>query len=132
MYVFESKNHRTLETDSIIGKSIIEICGSILNYTNGKEDNSNNDYTVSFIDKNGKVILEVLEDSINYSIFDILEDKSKEFIIKNEAIKFMEIIHTEVEIIEFTNPIRSGEVYWDVEYDDYESDVSDDSYERNF
>jgi hypothetical protein len=45
MYVFEARNHITQETDLITGKSVIEICGLVLNYFNGKEEIGDN-YTV--------------------------------------------------------------------------------------
>ena len=34
MFVYESKNYKTSETDSITGKNVIELCASILNYNN--------------------------------------------------------------------------------------------------
>ena len=138
MFVFEAKNHITQETDSITGKSVIEICGEILNYFNGKQC-VEGDYTVIFIDKNGKTLLEILESSLKYAVFGINDGdsliESKESIIKNEAGKFMSMIHSDIDIIEFTNPIRCGEVYWDADYfeevEDKAEDEEDEEEEEN-
>ncbi len=123
MYVFESRNHITQETDSITGKSVIEICGLVLNYFNGKEEIGDN-YTVLFIDNKGNQVLQILEESIRYAIFGSSDNEisSKDSIIKNEAEKFMTIIHSGIDIIDFSNPVRYGEAYWDAEYVESDSD----------
>jgi hypothetical protein len=123
MYVFETKNHVTQEIDSITGKSVIEICGLILNYSNGKEEVGDN-YTVLFIDNKGNNVLQILEESIRYAIFGSTNNEvsPKDSILKNEAEKFMTIIHSGIDIIEFSNPVRYGEAYWDAEYVESDSD----------
>jgi hypothetical protein len=118
MYVFESLNKLTNEKEFINGKSIIEICVSILGYYNGSKPEKK-DFTVIFIDKKGKKMYEMYENSLKYAIFGEITESidTIDSMIKNEAEKFMSMVHSEIDIIEFTNPVRAGEAYWDDEYD---------------
>jgi hypothetical protein len=128
MYLFDTVNRLTNDKEIISGKSLIEICGSILEYYNGiKPDNK--DHTVIFFDKSGKKIYEMYENSLKYAIHgEISESTNKiDSMMKTEASKFMTMIHSEIDIIEFSNQVRKGEAYWDDEYEEEdEADNEDD------
>jgi len=131
MFIFDSVNKLTNENERIIGKSVIEICGSVLEYYNGtKPDNI--DYTVLFSDKNGNKLCEISEDSLKYAIHGADYDsfiQAYETMLKEDAANFMSVIHSNIDIIQFNNPVRVGEAYFDSEYneeDDEEEDEDED------
>ena len=64
MYLFDSVNKLTNEKEIINGKSLIEICGLMLEYYNGTKPDDK-EYTVTFFDKSGKKMYEMYENSLN-------------------------------------------------------------------
>jgi len=125
MFVFKTTNYQTLEKDSITGKNVIEFCVEVINYNNQKNvDEINNDYTIKFIDKNGNIICEISENGFLFAIEGESDEASDS--IKDESQKFWEMNQSNVNSIEFNNPIHSGDGIWDEDYQD-NSDDSDDS-----
>jgi hypothetical protein len=130
MFIYKSTNYQTLEKDSITGKNVIEFCVEVINYNNQKNiDEINNNYTIKFIDKNGNIICEISEDGFLFAI-EGESDKASDS-IKDESQKFWEMNQSNVNSIEFNNPIHSGDGIWDEEYqDDSEDDSEDDEFEN--
>lgn len=125
MFVLKSTNFQTLETDSITGKNIIEFCVEVINYNNQKNiEEINDNYTLKFLDKEGNIICEISEDGFLYAIEGESEETSDS--IKDESQKFWEMTQSNVNSIEFNNPIHSGDGIWDEDYQD-DSDDSDNS-----
>jgi len=132
MYLFDSVNKLTNEKEIINGKSLIEICGSMLEYYNGTKPDDK-EYTVVFFDKSGKKMYEMYENSLKYAIHgEIIESiNTTDSMTKTEASKFMSMIHSDVDIVEFSNPVRAGEAYWDEEYEEDDEDEKDIEYEMD-
>jgi len=137
MFVYESYDYKTEETDTITGKNVIELCAAILNYSNNKiNNNSNTDYVVSFIDGDNEEIIEISESGLYFAITgsplvenDVITEKMKE-----DSGKFWEITHSNVKFIEFSNPLHFGRAIWDEDYeedDDDEEDEEEDYEEAN-
>ena len=120
MYIFESKNHITHNIDSITAKSVIELSSIVLNYHNGKKEDDK-EYFVIFFNKSGEIILEITEESLKYIIFN--EEKSVSDKVKDEIEKFISLNYDDVENIEFTNPIRKGDAYWDIDYTEEDDEL---------
>jgi hypothetical protein len=130
MFVYETINKLDDKHEIITGKTLIEICGSVLEYYNGALDNKQLDYTVAFMNSEGEIVLEIAEKNIRFalhganggSITPELADASSEF---------WSMKHNEIEIIAFNNPCRFGEATWDSEYieDDDDSNDGDDEHE---
>ena len=139
MYIFDSVNKLTNEKEIINGKSLIEICGYMLEYYNGTKPD-NKEYTVIFFDKSGKEMYKMYENSLKYAIHGEINESTNtiDSMTKTEASKFMSMIHSDVDIIEFSNPVRSGDAYWDEEYvedDEDEKDIeykTDNTFEVNY
>jgi hypothetical protein len=116
MFVFQSYNHETRETDTITAKNVIELCGAILNYNNNiviyEEQYI---YFVKFLDIDGKVLVKISEDGLSYALSGECNeiDESEMNIIKIESKKFWSMNHEDVKVIEFENPIHSGDAIKD-------------------
>jgi hypothetical protein len=126
MFIYESTNYKTLKTDSITGKNVIEFCASMLNYSNDADEDDEKEYYVRFYDSDGGILNELTESGLLYAISGQDETDSDE--IKEESQKFWEMIHDKVKMIKFENPIRTGDVIWNenyVENDDSESEVEE-------
>ena len=134
MFVFKTTNYQTLEKDSITGNNVIEFCVEVINYNNQKNvDEINNNYTIKFIDKNGNIICEISENGFLFAI----EGESDEATdsIKDESQKFWEMNQSNVNSIEFNNPIHNGDGIWDEDYQDdsdnsYDSEDEDEEYQN--
>jgi hypothetical protein len=116
MFVFQSYNYDTRETDTITTKNVIESCGAVLNYNNNiKNYDEQYIYFVKFLDISGKVLVKVSEDGLSYALSgecnDIEENEIE--IIKVESEKFWDMNHEDVKVIEFDNPIHSGDAIKD-------------------
>lgn len=121
MFIYETYNPIKEKTDSITAINVIELCASILDYNNNIEDNSDDEYTVTFNDNDGNTIIEISEDGLYFAITgnvknngDITES------LKNDSQKFWEITHSLVKHINFTNPVRMGDAEWDDDYEESE------------
>jgi hypothetical protein len=128
MFVYQTYNPVTEETNSITGKNVIESCASALNYDNSIEDKSGNEYTVKFYDTNSKIIIELSEAGLYYAITGNSIKENEENVsdeIKEESQKFWEMTHAKVKMIEFLNPVRMGEVVWDEEYNEFDDEEDD-------
>jgi hypothetical protein len=129
MFVFKTTNYQTLEKDSITGNNVIEFCVEVINYNNQKNvDEINNNYTIKFIDKNGNIICEISEIGFLFAIEGESDEASDS--IKDESQKFWEMNQSNVNSIEFNNPIHNGDGIWDEDYqDDSEDEEVDDEEE---
>jgi hypothetical protein len=128
MYVYDIYDPNTSEINSITGSSVIELCANVLNYKIDCIKNDDDEYTVKFYNSNKKLIIEVTENGLYFAITgQTLNNSELTENIKNDSEKFWNIIHSNVKLIEFTNPIRFGDAEWD---EDYEED-SDDEEEDN-
>ena len=128
MFVYETYNPTKEITETITGNTVIEVCASILNYNNKIEDNTEDEYSVTFNDNDGNTIIEISEDGLYFAITgnsnkgeDITET------MKNDSQKFWEITHSSVKFISFTNPIRMGDVEWDENYEESDDESNDES-----
>jgi hypothetical protein len=128
MYVYETYNPTKDETDTITAPNVIELCANILDYNNGIDDNTNDEYIVTFNDCDGNTIIEISEDGLYFAITGNARNNSDiTDSMKNDSQKFWEITHSNVKYINFTNPVRMGEAEWDENYEKSDDDSSDDS-----
>ena len=130
MFVYETINKLDDKHEIITGKTLVEICGNILEYYNGALDNKELDYTVTFMNSEGEIVLEITEKHIRFA----LHGANGEPIISemtDTSSNFWSMKHNEIEIIAFNNPCRFGEATWDSEYveDDDDSNDGDDEHE---
>jgi hypothetical protein len=130
MFVYETINKLDDKHEIITGKTLIELCGSVLEYYNGALNNKQLDYTVTFMDSEGEIVLEITEKLLHFALHGangepITSDMSE------ASSNFWSMKHNEIEIIEFNNPCRFGEATWDSEYieDDDDSNDGDDEHE---
>jgi hypothetical protein len=134
MFVYESYDYKTEETDTITGKNVIELCATILSYSNNKINNEiDTEYTVSFIDGDDEEIVSISEAGLYFAITgtsitndDVITNKMKE-----DSEKFWEITHSNVKCIEFSNPLHFGRAIWDEEYEEDDEDEEDDDEDYN-
>lgn len=128
MYVYETYNPTKDETDTITAPNVIELCANILDYNNNIDDNTNNEYIVTFNDGEGNTIIEISEDGLYFAITGNARNNSDiTDSMKNDSQKFWEITHSTVKYINFTNPVRMGEAEWDENYEKSDDDSSDES-----
>ena len=130
MFVYETINKLDDKHEIITGKTLIELCGSVLEYYNGALDNKKMDYTVTFMNSEGEIVLEITEKLLRFA----LHGANGEHIISemsDASSDFWNMKHNEIEIIAFNNPCRFGEASWDSEYveDDDDSNDGDDEHE---
>ena len=126
MFVYETYNPTKETTETIIGRNVIEVCASILNYNNKIEDSTDNEYTVTFNDNDGNTIIEISESGLYFAITgNSNKGENITEAMKNDSQKFWEITHSNVKFISFTNPVRMGDAEWDENYE--ESDNGSDS-----
>jgi len=125
MYVYEVSYIPTREINTIIGKSISEICGEILYYNNGVKIDSNKNiaYNVNFLNYKGDLVLSIPESGLLYALFgedinETITDSMKEY-----SHKYWLMDQETIQVIEFNNPIHPGEAVWDREY--YENNQED-------
>jgi hypothetical protein len=133
MYVYDIYNPNTSETNLITGSSVIELCANVLNYKIDCIENDDIEYTVKFSDSNHKLISEVSENGLHFAITgQTLNNSEMTENIKNDSEKFWNMIHSNVKLIEFTNPIRFGDAEWDEDYEeDSEEEDEEDTEDKN-
>jgi len=133
MYVYDIYNPNTSETNLITGSSVIELCANVLNYKIDCIENDDIEYTVKFSDSNNKLISEVSENGLHFAITgQTLNNSEMTENIKNDSEKFWNMIHSNVKLIEFTNPIRFGDAEWDEDYEeDSEEEDEEDTEDKN-
>ena len=133
MYVYDIYNPNTSETNLITGSSVIELCANVLNYKIDCIENDDVEYTVKFSDSNNKLISEVSENGLHFAITgQTLNNSEMTENIKNDSEKFWNMIHSNVKLIEFTNPIRFGDAEWDEDYEeDSEEEDEEDTEDKN-
>jgi hypothetical protein len=130
MFVYETINKLDEKHEIITAKTLIELCGSVLEYYNGAKDDKELDYTVTFMNSEGEIVLEITEKLLRFA----LHGANGESIISemsDASSEFWSMKHNEIEIIAFNNPCRFGEAAWDSEYveDDDVSNDGDDEHE---
>ena len=132
MFVYDIYNPNTSETNLITGSSVIELCANVLNYKIDCIEDDGGEYIVKFYDSNHKLIIEVTENGLYFAITgQTLINSEMTETIKNDSEKFWNIIHSNVKLIEFTNPIRFGDAEWDEDYEEDSDDEEDDTNDTN-
>ena len=138
MFIYENTNVLTEERYKITAPNLLEILGQVLEYYNGVTPNDK-DYLVIMLDKNYKTVLEVSEAGIWYALSGevngyVSDDKLQT--IKDECGKFWHTKHSDIEVIEFYNPVRKGNAVWNEEgdedeYEDEEDDQQEDDQQED-
>ena len=130
MFVYETINKLDDKHEIITGKTLIEICESVLEYYNGALDNKNVDYTVTFMNSEGEIVLEITEKLLRFALHGANGESTTRY-MADASSDFWGMKHNEIEIIAFNNPCRFGEAAWDSEYteDDDNSNDGDDEHE---
>jgi hypothetical protein len=131
MFVYDIYNPNTSETNLITGSSVIELCANVLNYKIDCIEDNGGEYIVKFYDSNHNLIIEVTENGLYFAITgQTLINSEITETIKNDSEKFWNIIHSNIKLIEFTNPIRFGDAEWDEDYKE-DSEEEDNTNETN-
>ena len=126
MFVYETINALDDKHEIITGKTLIEICENVIEYDNGTKDDKILDYTVTFMNFKGEIVLEIEEKYVYFALHGANGEKVNHEMAEASS-DFWSMKHNEIEIIGFNNPCRFGEATWDSEYiEDDDSNNSDD------
>jgi len=128
MFVYETINKLDEKHEIITAKTLIELCGSVLEYYNGAKDDKELDYTVTFMNSEGEIVIEITEKNLRFALHGANENEKVTDEMSDASSEFWNMKPNGIEIIAFNNPCRFGEATWDNEYTEDNDEESDDDY----